>query len=112
MDAHLGYNHSDRKTKAQVETAPANNHRKGSYTKTANSGYGEVEVTVLRDRVGTFTSRMVPKGARRLTELDDMIVSLYAGGMTVRGIQYHLATTLGVDMRPGYDQHHYRCSVR
>ncbi|MDU3767665.1 MAG: IS256 family transposase [Cutibacterium granulosum] len=49
---------------------------------------------------GTFTPRMVPKGARRLTELDDMIVSLYAGGMTVRDIQHHLATTLGVDMSP------------
>ncbi len=43
---------------------------------------------------------MVPKGARRLTELDDMIVSLYAGGMTVRDICHHLATTLGVDMSP------------
>lgn len=100
MDAHLGYSHSDRKTKAQVETAQANNHRNGSYTKTVNSGYGAVEVTVPRDRAGTFTPRMVPKGARRLTELDDMIVSLYAGGMTVRDIQHHLATTLGVDMSP------------
>ncbi|MCZ9292857.1 transposase, partial [Corynebacterium lehmanniae] len=90
MDAHLGYSHSDRKTKAQVETAQANNHRNGSYTKTVNSGYGAVEVTVPRDRAGTFTPRMVPKGARRLTELDDMIVSLYAGGMTVRDIQHHL----------------------
>ena len=83
-----------------METAQANNHRNGSYTKTVNSGYGAVEVTVPRDRAGTFTPRMVPKGARRLTELDDMIVSLYAGGMTVRDIQHHLATTLGVDMSP------------
>ena len=29
-----------------------------------------------------------------------MIISLYAGGMTVRDIQHHLATTLGVDMSP------------
>ena len=43
---------------------------------------------------------MVPKGSRRLTELDDMIISLYAGGMTVRDIQHHLVTTLGVDMSP------------
>lgn len=43
---------------------------------------------------------MVPKGARRLTELDDMIVSLYAGGMTVRDIQHHLSTTLAVDISP------------
>ncbi|MER0098119.1 transposase, partial [Corynebacterium marquesiae] len=100
MDAHLGYGHCDRKAKSQVETAQENNHRNGSYTKTVNSGYGAVEVTVPRDRAGTFTPRMVPKGARRLTELDDMIISLYAGGMTVRDIQHHLATTLGVDMSP------------
>ena len=33
-------------------------------------------------------------------ELDDMIISLYAGGMTVRDICHHLSTTLGVDMSP------------
>ncbi|MEW3450096.1 transposase, partial [Pseudomonas aeruginosa] len=70
------------------------------YTKTVNSGYGAVEVTVPRDRAGTFTPQMVPKGSRRLTELDDMIVSLYAGGMTVRDIQHHLGSILGVDMSP------------
>lgn len=41
---------------------------------------------------------MVPKGTRRLTDVDDMIISLYASGMTVRDIQYHLATSLGVDI--------------
>ena len=61
MDAHLGYSHSERKAKSQVETAQSSNHRNGSYTKTVNSGYGAVEVTVPRDRAGTFTPRMMPK---------------------------------------------------
>ena len=95
MDAHLGYGHSDRKAKDQVETAQVNNHRNGAYTKTVNSGYGAVEVTVPRDRAGTFVPQMVPKGSRRLTELDDMMISLYAGGMSVRDICHHLSTTLG-----------------
>lgn len=43
---------------------------------------------------------MVPKRSRRLTELDDMIIPLYAGEMTVRDFQDHLAATLGVDMSP------------
>ena len=47
-----------------------------------------------------FCPAMVPKSARRLTELDDMIISLYAGVMTVRDIQHHLSSTLGVDMSP------------
>ncbi len=70
MDAHLGYGHSDRKAKSQVETTQENNHRNGSYTKTVNSGYGAVEVTVPRDRAGTFTPRMVPKGALLLVDAE------------------------------------------
>lgn len=95
MDAHLGYGHSGRKPKAQVGPAQGSNHRNGSYAKTVDSGYGALEVTMPRDRAGTFAPKMVPKGTRRLTELDDMIISLYAGGMTVRDICHHLATTLG-----------------
>lgn len=60
MDAHLGYGHSDRKAKAQLETTYGSNHRNGVYTKTINSGYGALEVTVPRDRAGTFTPQMVP----------------------------------------------------
>lgn len=100
MDAHLGYEHSDRKAKARVDGVQGSNYRNGSYTKTVGSAYGAVEVTVPRDRAGTFRPQMVPKGARRHSELDDMIISLYAGGMTLRDIQHHLATTLGVDMSP------------
>lgn len=86
MDAHLGYGHADRKAKARVETVQESNHRNGSYTTTVNSGYGALEVTMPRDRAGTCAPKMVPKGSRRLTQLDDMIISLYAGGMTVRDI--------------------------
>ena len=100
MDAHLGYGHSERKAKAQVGPAQVSNHRNGAYTKTVESGYGALEVTVPRDRAGTFAPKMVPKGSRRLTELDDMTISLYAGGMSLRDMCHHLATTLGVDMSP------------
>jgi len=40
----------------------------------------------------------VPKGERRLGGLDDMIISLYAGGMTVRDIQHHLVSTIGTEL--------------
>ncbi len=100
MDAHLGYSHADRKTNAQVETAQESNHHDGSYTKTINSGYAPLEVTMPRDRASMFTPRKVLKGAHWLTELDDMNISLYAGGTTVRDIQHHLATALGVDISP------------
>ena len=62
---------------------------------------GPFEIGVPRDRAGTFTPRLVRKGQRRLDGLDAMIISLYAGGMTVRDIQHHLASTLSVELSAG-----------
>ena len=62
---------------------------------------GPFEIEVPRDRAGTFTPRLVRKGQRRLDGLDAMIISLYAGGMTVRDIQHHLASTLSVELSAG-----------
>ena len=59
---------------------------------------GDVELAVPRDRNGSFTPRLVPTGQRRLGGLDEMIISLYAGGMTVRDIEHHLASTIGTDI--------------
>ena len=53
---------------------------------------------VPRVRDSSFEPRLVPKGERRLHGLDDMIISLYAGGMTVRDIQHHLARTIGTEL--------------
>ncbi|CAB0568996.1 IS256 family transposase [Corynebacterium diphtheriae] len=43
---------------------------------------------------------MVLKDSRRLADVDDMIISLYAGAMTMRDIEHHLATTIGVNVSP------------
>lgn len=94
-DAHLGYARGDREAKA---AGGGDNYRNGSYVKKVDSNYGPVDVTVPRDRQGTFLPTMVPKGSRRLTDVDDMIISLYAGGMTVRDIQHHMATAMRVDI--------------
>jgi transposase-like protein len=52
----------------------------------------------VRDRAGTFTPTLVPKGSRRIGGLDEMIISLYAGGMTIRDISHHLASTIGTEL--------------
>ena len=67
MDAHLGYESDDRSGKAAAGT---NNHRNGSYPKTVDSNYGPVTVDIPRDRAGTFLPAMVPKGSRRLTDVE------------------------------------------
>src|SRR5690625_1582812 len=57
------------------------NARNGTTGKTVNTEVGDVELAIPRDRGGTFTPMLVPKGTRRLGGLDDMIISLYAGGI-------------------------------
>ncbi len=95
LSSHLGYAPGDRAGKTAAETT---NARNGSFPKTVATSVGEVDLSVPRDRDGTFTPRLVPKGSRRLGGLDDMIISLYAGGMTIREIQHHLVSTIGADL--------------
>ncbi|MEZ5210202.1 transposase [Gordonia sp. (in: high G+C Gram-positive bacteria)] len=74
------------------------NSRNGYGTKTVATEVGDVELRIPRDRDGSFIPMLVRKGQRRLDGLDAMIVSLYAGGMTIRDIQHHLASTIGTDL--------------
>ncbi len=92
LSDHLGYDKGD------PTAAEFPNSRNGSYPKTVSTQVGEVELAVPRDRDGSFTPMLVPKGSRRLSQLDEMIISLYAGGMTVRDIEYHLVSTIGVEI--------------
>src|SRR4051794_11072109 len=94
LSDHVGYDRGD------PDAAMFPNSRNGTYPKTVASEVGDVELAVPRDRQGTFTPMLVPKGARRLDGLDAMIVSLYAGGMTVRDIGHHLAATIGTELSP------------
>lgn len=74
------------------------NARNGSTPKTVLTEAGPVGLDVPRDRDGSFTPRLVPKGQRRIGGLDEMIISLYAGGMTLRDIQFHLVSTIGTEV--------------
>jgi putative transposase len=59
---------------------------------------GPIEVKVPRDRAGTFTPVLLPKNTRRLGGLSDVVISLYAGGMTVRDITHHLYRVYGTEV--------------
>jgi putative transposase len=89
---HLGYEKGDPAGRG------SSNSRNGTSPKTMASEVGDVPLAVPRDRNGSFEPRLVPKGSRRAGGLDEMIISLYAGGMTVRDIQHHLARTLGTEL--------------
>jgi len=96
MDAeltdHLGYDRGDRAGHG------SGNSRNGTTPKTVGTEVGDVVLDQPRDRNSSFASALVPKGSRRLGGLEDMIISLYAGGMTIRDIQHHLAATLGTEL--------------
>jgi transposase-like protein len=92
LTGHLGYEKGDPDASAYA------NSRNGTSAKTVATSVGDVELAVPRDRAGTFTPTLVPKGSRRVGGLDDMIVSLYAGGMTIRDIEHHLVTTIGTEI--------------
>jgi putative transposase len=90
---HLGYEKGDPAGRGSP------NSRNGSSGKTLSTEVGEVDLATPRDRNASFEPRLVPKGARRLAGgLDEQIISLYAGGMTVRDIGYHFERTLGVEL--------------
>ena len=92
LTGHLGYEKGDPAGRGSP------NSRNGHTPKTLATEVGDIALDTPRDRAGTFEPRLVPKGTRRAGGLDDMIISLYAGGMTVRDIGHHLARTLGTEL--------------
>jgi putative transposase len=92
LTGHLGYERGD------PAAGLFANSRNGSSDKTVASEVGNVPLQIPRDREGSFTPRLVPKGQRRVGGLDEMIISLYAGGMTLRDIRHHLSSTIGTDL--------------
>jgi len=74
------------------------NVRNGSTPKTVATDLGPVKIRTPRDRDGTFAPKLVGKRQTRLAGLDDKILALYAGGMTVRDISAHLADLYGIEI--------------
>jgi len=94
MTDHLGY----------PKNAPTGNNtgnsRNGSYKKKVKGDFGELDLSVPRDRNATFDPAIIPKGESRFKGFDDKIISMYARGMTTRDIQSHLEEMYGVDVSP------------
>lgn len=95
MADHLGYEKGDPAGQG------SGNSRNGMTGKNVITNSGPVQLNVPRDRAGTFEPKIVPKRARRLGSVDDMILSLYARGMTTRDIKEHLAEVYGAEVSPG-----------
>jgi putative transposase len=93
LSEHLGY------PPGQAPPGGAPNVRNGATPKTLQTELGPVEIRTPRDRQGTFDPRLVAKRQTRLAGLDDRILGLYAGGMSVRDIEAHLTDLYGVEIK-------------
>jgi putative transposase len=91
MADHLGYDSGD------PAGHGSGNSRNGKTKKTVATANGPIEIDVPRDRNGSFEPVIVPKRARRIGNIDDMILSLYSRGMTTRDIEAHLREVYGVN---------------
>jgi putative transposase len=77
----------------------AGNVRNGARSKTVISdAAGEVRIDVPRDRDGTFEPQIVKKRQRRLSDVDEIVLSLYAKGLTTGEISAHFAEIYGASI--------------
>ncbi|MEV5666543.1 IS256 family transposase [Streptomyces flaveolus] len=74
------------------------NSHNGKRSKTVLTDVGPVEITVPRDRDGSFEPKIVKKRQKRLTGVDEMVISLAAKGLTTGEVQAHLAEVYGADV--------------
>jgi transposase-like protein len=89
---HLGYDKHD------PAGHNSGNSRNGTRSKTVLTDVGPVEITVPRDRNGSFEPKIVAKRQKRLTGVDEMVISLAAKGLTTGEISAHLAEVYGADV--------------
>ena len=89
MAEHLGYDKHDPVGRG------SGNSRNGTRAKTVFTEIGAVEVEVPRDTNSTFDPQIVKKRQRRLTGVDEIVLSLTAKGLTTGEIAAHFNDVYG-----------------
>src|SRR5829696_2533909 len=92
LSEHLGY------PPGQAPPGGAANVRNGATSKTLRTELGPVGIRTPRDRDGSFEPQLVRKRQTRLAGLDERVLGLYAGGMSVRDIARHLSELYGTEI--------------
>jgi len=78
MDDHLSY--------PKHQKSNTSNSRNGYQEKRLKTSDGEIYIKVPRDRDSTFTPKIVPKRCNTVSGIENIIISLYAKGMSTRDI--------------------------
>jgi len=106
MTEHLGYEKHD------PAGVGAGNVRNGNRSKTVlTHNTGQVQIDVPRDRAGTFDPQIVRKRQRRLSGVDEVVLSLYAKGLTTGEVlaeEDRLRALERLNLRLLVDREHHR----
>ena len=93
LDDELGYSKYDYKNK------DTDNSRNGHSSKTLRTSFGDVEVSVPRDRKGEFEPQVLKKNQTSISQdIEEKILSMYAKGMTTSDIEAHIQDIYGVSV--------------
>ncbi|PIF03734.1 MAG: IS256 family transposase, partial [Arcobacter sp.] len=90
LTTHLGYDKN--------QESDNQNYRNGYSEKTIKSKYGNIDVSIPRDRESSFEPQLVKKREVLLNGSEELIISLYTKGMSVRDIQNHLDDLYGYEL--------------
>ncbi|MCI8431515.1 MAG: IS256 family transposase [Lachnospiraceae bacterium] len=92
MDAHLGYSPNDHSSK------DTDNRRNGYGRKSLKTTYGDIEISIPRDRDATFEPQAVPKRTKDVSGIEEKVLSMYARGMSERDIADTIEDIYGFDI--------------
>lgn len=93
INEHLGYD------KHSPIGRGSGNSRNGTRSKTViTDNVGAIQIQVPRDRNGTFEPQLVKKRQRRLSDMDQMVLSLFAKGLTTGEIAAHFEEVYGTSV--------------
>ena len=87
----LGYSRYDKSSKN------TDNSRNGYSNKRVKSNYGDIELSVPRDRKGEYEPKIIKKRQTKINGIEEQIISMYAKGMTTRDIQSHMESLYGLN---------------
>lgn len=92
IDAHLGY--------SKHQKSEQSNARNGKTKKQIQTSYGQSEISVPRDRDGSFEPVIVPKRSRLAKGIESIVISLYAKGMSTADIEQQIMELYDFSIKP------------
>ena len=93
LEDELGYSKYDYKNK------DTENSRNGHSSKHLRTSFGDVEVSVPRDRKGEFEPHVLKKNQTSIAQdVEEKILSMYAKGMTTSDIETHIRDIYGLEV--------------